>query len=479
MSFLLMTWVNMLEMNPSQIRGHATCGGGFEERRGFVGREDTFKAIDDCFFTQTSSGTIRCLVDIQQLPCCSISGLGGMGKTQTAIHYAFARREEFDAIFVIQADNSAKLSEKFYKIALALGLSDVTDKGDKSSEEADLVVNRSKALKWLSSPKFSATALGQRTKVRGNMATREPNWLLIFDNVEDSHILEDYWPLGGVGCILMTTRDARTSNHLRSQSHVTHIYLDKLGTAPASELFLQLSYTDRSAINTQDASVIVDKLGGLPLAIEQVAAYISGKSMTLKEFLTLYDETLLERRKSDTGSRPWSYEIATSWALGSLTAAASSLIRVCSFLDPDGIQDSFLTCSLTKYHLRTPPQGYPDHQLSHIDARGELLKSSLISVNMSTTPVIIRMHRLVQDISLAGITTPQRAEVFTFVVTVIFEAWPFTKNNWDHQAGLWSTQEALLQHIFRLSHIATTYDIGGLELSLKRKFITLLSSGGW
>jgi hypothetical protein len=449
-----------------------------EEQHGFVGREDTFKAIDDCFFTPTSPGTATTLANMQQLPCCCISGLGGMGKTQTATQYAIARRAEFDAIFFIQAENSAKLSESFSRITLALGLSNDVEKGEKSGEEADFVVSRSKALKWLSSPKFSATASGQRTRVLGNTATREANWLLVFDNAEDSSILRDYWPVGNVGCILVTTRDATTSNYLRSQSHVTHIYLDKLGTAPASKLLLQLSYTDPNATNVRDASGIVDRLGGLPLAIEQVAAYVYSKGMTLKEFLKLYDKTLQERR-NDTGSGSWSYEIAASWALGSLSTVASSLLRVYSFLDPDGIEDSILTDFSAKSQARALPQDYPDEELLHIDARGELLKSSLIRVKLSETPVIVRMHRLVQDISLAGMTTPQRAEVFSFIVTVIFEAWPFTQNNWDHQAGVWSTQEALLQHIFRLSHIAEAYDVSGLELSLKRKFITLLSSGGW
>jgi len=448
---------------------------GFEEERNFIGRNDTFKAIDQCFFPPTGSDAITSLTNFQILPCCCISGLGGMGKTQTAIQYAIARREQFDAIFVIQADNSAKLSETFYKIAIALGLMDDVDKGEKPSEDLDFISNRNKAMKWLSSPKFSTVASSQRSKALENATTRKLNWLLIFDNVENSSILRDYWPLGNVGCILVTTRDARTSNYLRSQSHVTHIYLDKLGTAFASKLMLQLSYMDPSKSNSNDASAIVDKLGGHPLAIEQVAAYIHSKGMTLKEFLNLYDKTLLERRKSDSTSSSWTYGIVTSWSMESLSAAAGALMRIYSFTDPDGIQDSIVT----KTKVELLPQNYPADELLYIDARGELLKSSLIRVNMSATPVIIRLHRLVQDLVLAGMTTSQRIETFTFVTTVIFESWPFTENNWDHQAGVWSIQNALLPHIFRLAEIAATYDIRGLELSLKRKFITLLLGGGW
>ncbi|KAL8639488.1 MAG: hypothetical protein Q9226_008864 [Calogaya cf. arnoldii] len=197
--------------------------------------------------------------------------------------------------------------------------------------------------------------------------------------------------------------------------------------------------------------------------------------MTLGEFLNLYNKTLLERPKDDKGIVSWSHEIVTSWAMDGLSTAASSLIRIYSFMDPDGIKDSVLS----KPQLENLPQDYPAEELSYIDTRGELLKSSLIRVNMSETPAIVRMHRLVQDIVLARMTALKRIETFTSVVSVIFEAWPFTENSWDHQAGLWPTQEALLPHIVRLAHITAAYDFSGLELSLKRKFITLLSSGGW
>ncbi|KAJ8133596.1 hypothetical protein O1611_g23 [Lasiodiplodia mahajangana] len=451
----------------------------FESPRGFFGRQDTFQMIDDHFFASKTHSTTPSLLDNQRLPCCCISGLGGIGKTQTAIQYATTRRNEFDAIFIIQADNSAKLSEKFHKIPPALGLSDGVGEGEKGCEEADLVVNRSKALKWLSSPNFSSKALAQRDTSLGTTPSRKFNWLLVFDNVEDPSVLRDYWPFGNVGCILVTTRDARTSDYLSSQSHVSHITLDKLDLAPALELFLLLSHTTPNEINTENASVIVDKLGGLPLAIEHAAAYIHGKGMTLNEFLSLYGHTLLDKHGNDTRSRSWSYEVATSWALGSLSAAAYSLLSVCSFLDPDGVQDSILTEIMGKSLTQSSLADYPNNQLAHIDARGELLRSSLIRANMSVTPVVIRVHRLVQDIYLARMAAFRRIEVFTFVVDYIFDAWPFTENSWDHQDGAWAKQEVLLQHIFRLSHIAETYDLSSVELSLKRKFVTLLSSGGW
>ncbi|CAN8098612.1 unnamed protein product [Discula destructiva] len=385
------------------------------------------------------------------------------------------RRDEFDAIFVIQADNPAKILEQFCRIAPALGLLHGSEQ-ERKSEEADLVVNRSKVLKWLSSPKFSNATLDLRNRARGIPVTREANWLLIFDNFENSATLRDYWPFGSTDCILVTTRDARVSN---LQRHITQIDLDRLDTGPASSLFLQLSQRVASDSNNTDVAKIVDRLGGLPLAIEQAAAYVYRIGLTLREFLTVYDKTLLQKRKDGSSTDSWSYELVASWALDGLRAPAAVLLRVYSFLDPDRAQDSLLTDSIVRENSTLLPPDYPEDQLMHIDARGEMLKSSLIRANLNATPVTIRMHRLVQDISLSRMSTSQIVEVFSLISLAIHESWPFTANSWDHQAGVWSIQEALLQHIFRLSQIATTYNVSELEIPSKRRFIELLSSGGW
>jgi hypothetical protein len=454
--------------------------GGFESETDFTGRHETFADIDACFFPSADQEQERLSEQSPELPCCCISGLGGMGKTSTAIQYALARQKEFDAIFVVQADLHAKLSDQFSKIAPALGLIEkVTDNNDTGSEDVDLIVNRSKALEWLASPKFATSALEERKRALDGTESRKLNWLLIFDNVEDSSMLRDYWPSGSIGCVLVTTRDARNSDYLALQSRTRHISLEGLDPTSASELCLKLSCIAPSVSNNADASSIVEKLGYLPLAIRQVAAYIFRKRMTLEDFLILYDKTLLDGKEGDRNGYSWSYDIITSWALDALSAHAQSLIGIYSYLDPDGVQDSLLTDSLENHRNRKLPANCPDDKSVHIDARGELLKSSLIRGNLSKKPLVIRMHRLVQTITVVRMAHLQRDEVFSFVACAIYDAWPFTENNWDHQVGLWSAQEMLVLHIFRLTDIAKAHGISGIEVEVKRKFIALLSACGW
>lgn len=40
-----------------------------------------------------------------------LCGLGGLGKTTLAMEYAFTRRDKFDAVFWIRADERAKLED--------------------------------------------------------------------------------------------------------------------------------------------------------------------------------------------------------------------------------------------------------------------------------------------------------------------------------------------------------------------------------
>ena len=52
----------------------------------------------------------------------ALTGLGGMGKTQTAIRYVFKHRERYRIVLWAHADGQSKLAESFSLFADKLGL---------------------------------------------------------------------------------------------------------------------------------------------------------------------------------------------------------------------------------------------------------------------------------------------------------------------------------------------------------------------
>ncbi len=77
-----------------------------------------------------------------QRKCLVLHGMGGVGKTKIALQYVFNRRNTYDAIFWIPADNALKLKQSFTEIHRRFGL------GSKN-ESHDAVEALSKVRDWL------------------------------------------------------------------------------------------------------------------------------------------------------------------------------------------------------------------------------------------------------------------------------------------------------------------------------------------
>ncbi|KAK3378774.1 hypothetical protein B0T24DRAFT_511990, partial [Lasiosphaeria ovina] len=54
----------------------------------------------------------------------NLVGLGGIGKSQLALEYAFRCGDEYDAIFWMKADSAENLHNSFDQAAIALGIPD-------------------------------------------------------------------------------------------------------------------------------------------------------------------------------------------------------------------------------------------------------------------------------------------------------------------------------------------------------------------
>ena len=94
-----------------------------------------------------------------------ISGLGGIGKTQTALEYAYRYRSEYDAVFWVRADSVTALTSSLVELA---GVSELPERNEKDQE---IIVQA--VLRWL---------------------RLHPDWLLIYNNMDDLSVAEPFSP---------------------------------------------------------------------------------------------------------------------------------------------------------------------------------------------------------------------------------------------------------------------------------------------
>lgn len=106
----------------------------------FFGREDIFELIDTALLCDGASKP-----SAGQLRTFALCGVGGVGKTKTALSYIVSRRGQFDAVFWVAADNRNILYEEYARICTDLQIVDTQD-------TQDLMAVCEMTRGWLSNP---------------------------------------------------------------------------------------------------------------------------------------------------------------------------------------------------------------------------------------------------------------------------------------------------------------------------------------
>lgn len=255
----------------------------------------------------------------------ALCGLGGIGKTQTAIEYAYRFHGEYQTVLWAQAETYDVLWADFVKLAAVLHLS-VRHAQDQ----------------------------GQAVEAVKHWLNDNTGWLLILDNVEDLGLIEEFTPAGGKGHILLTTRIQST----RTFAH--RIELEQMEPDDGALFLLRRALRIERDASLEQASVadrtvareISQLMGGLPLALDQAGAYVEETACSLSNYLERYQRrraALLNLRDLRGGSRtdhPQSVSATFTLSFELLERAhpaAADLLRLCAFLHPDAIPEEILT----------------------------------------------------------------------------------------------------------------------------------------
>lgn len=382
-----------------------------------------------------------------------------MGKTQIAERFVQMYRNLYDAVLWLHADQTSKLAEGYSQFAAKLGL---VDEG--SINARDQIVCRNLVKGWLAKP----------TKQLPTGAV-DADWLIIFDNVDDPDTLNDFWPTFGTGSILVTSRNPLAKTNVY-YAGTCGIDLQPFSTESAAHFLLQLTGREGQGKQSPSAHAVAARLGGLPLAITQMASLIGRQQLSFEEFLRRYNhmENMDELHRLRLGGQrePHYHTLSTVWHLDRLENGAA-LLDVLSFLDSDKCHEFVLTEGSSRVRLK----GYPTTDAAYQNARYELLQSSLVTRHIDQSRLLI--HQVIQDSARAKMSPQRLAEVFEATVELLRAVYPPPLPHQDLSAERWSKCEPLFPNIIRLKELYHQLKLPADFVHARLCFAEILNGAGW
>lgn len=308
----------------------------------------------------------------------ALRGLGGIGKTQIALQYAYRYALEYRAVFWLRAETVESIISGMLDIAEVLQL---PTQGSRDQEQVIAAV-----LRWLSS---------------------HSQWLLIWDNLEDLQLLQRFLPTTRQSAILLTTRQqalgvfARGINLLPMEQEEGMLFLLRRAKLLEPEIatWQMQQFATSQPVEYAATAELITALGGLPLALDQAGAYIEETGCSLMAYLQRYKEQrmhLLDRRGLQGKDHP--HSVATTFRLASeqmeQDRAAAALLKVCAFLHADAIPEELFIAGAI--HLGPDLAALEDEPVQFDQAIVVLRGLSLVSRQAKNST--LSLHRLMQTV---------------------------------------------------------------------------------
>ncbi|KAF5249950.1 hypothetical protein FOXYS1_14964 [Fusarium oxysporum] len=269
----LKRWMKRIQQTQSMPQPHshvAQCLIPYTINPGFVRRSEILyllkSQLGDAESQSQSKGHRR----------AALHGLGGVGKTQIALSYAYWIQEvsQDTSVFWVHASSVEKFSESYANIANECRISGHED------------------------PTFDALST-----VRDWLESKQSGqWLMVIDNADDMQLffphndssklkantesgMSQFIPQCPHGNVLITTRNMQVGSRLTKGKFP--IEVGKMDEHEATQLLRQgLQQADETE---KDLLELSSRLEFLPLALVQAAAFIQENSITVCEYLELLD----------------------------------------------------------------------------------------------------------------------------------------------------------------------------------------------
>jgi tetratricopeptide (TPR) repeat protein len=374
----------------------------------FVGRDDLLARISDAL---TRTGRV------------ALSGLGGTGKTETAIEYAFRKNDEYKFVLWTRADSNESLVSGLVALAGELF--------PESKDEKDQTKIVKAMHQWL---------------------RQNSDWLLIMDNADDLDVIRSIVEQNLPGHFIVTTRALATG------TLADRVEIDSLPADEATQLLLRRARILKSNQTVAEASaedvklashIANDILAGLPLALDQAGAYLEETACGLARYEKLFQEhgmKLMERRGALPSSHP--DPVAVTWKISFEKAeksnlVASGMLRLAAFLHPDSIPEELFRVGAGESDS-IKPLVTDDFELE--EAIQQVLKYSLM--RRDARRKTLGMHRLVQMVIQDNMSDEERSQWATHATSVVNTAFPEVEfDHWPECERLMPSAETCINNV--------------------------------
>jgi hypothetical protein len=266
------------------------------------------------------------------------------------------------------------------------------------------------------------------------------NWLLVFDNANDLAILTEYWPINGVGSLLMTSRDPLAKRRMYSGDGID---LKGFKTESAAA-FLQHLTEGKLDVSRDDVVHLADRIQGLPVLLVAITSIMEALRLSVQEFLEYFEERHFQsdiyKLKIEDGDTIEQRSFFDILAFENFDVEALRLLEMRSLLDPNRIPEFLLTPTKGDIEL---PEKYPRTEETYTVARNYLERRSLSSRDMDKQELTI--HRVIQESVRALMSDNVLHDTLQGAINLVTRAWSPTAGRWDYVIDRW-TQCGLLSY---------------------------------
>jgi Tetratricopeptide repeat len=360
----------------------------------------------------------------------ALHGMGGAGKSSLAAEYAHRRQADVGVAWQFPAGDRTLMQAEFARLGALIGA--------------------------------AAGAMDPRdpvASVHAVLADSPLDWLLIFDNAPSPASVLEFLPPAGHGQVLITSQ------------HGTWPPRQGLEVPPLRMNVAATYLVNRTGeADYATAAELADELGGLPLALEQAAAYMQATGTSMTGYLDLYHHRRADLlARGDVSGHPSSAATTLTLALRQLdheAAAAVALLRLLACLAAEPAPLPLLRAGICAQDLGGGAGAAAVAVLCDPvvagDAVSALRRYSLITLAEGGK---VQVHRIVQAVTLDQMTPADSAEYQVAAAAAVAAAIPGDVT----QPDAWPACAALLPHARAL------LDLTGSDL---RRIGTYLGASG-